>query len=528
MSQTKQQQKAVTPPSSSSFTLSDSLKQRILWLLFASWVVLVFVGISYHEQWRDEGSDWTTVRHVSIKELFGTMIPQIGHPPLWYFLMYPLGNMGLPLVTVNIVSAAVMALAMYVMLFKLKIPFYLKVALVFSIFFMYEYPVVGRNYGLVVLFLMLTLWYYPKRFENPLVYALIVVGLYNTHSMVFPMAFAIMILYFWELVEFKKLNGKTALASVIMIVGGGYLIPYMAMPGLKAASKVMHIPDHYIQLRTAVGNGMLVGAFEDTAAMGTLAMLISCAMLVLLAPRLKPFAVFVCGAGGLLYILTYKYNGQHRHHGLLMVEFLFTYGLARYYADDRFTLKSFDKYKPLRIGTILLAACLFWQSYCGFLTLRTEIDTQFSDGKAAAEFLMDNHLEHKILVGHQSWAASSVLQQLPADCKMYWADTRRWGYFIKFDSLYEANQYRFPMGDYAAVVAEEQFKKDINQVVLVLNFPIQTPQIAALWTEKYRGGMWAGEDQKPAKSQESFIIYVRNPQYPAAVNMPPVDSLFKQ
>src|ERR1043165_3373879 len=145
MSQPRQQQKAATTPAPSTptFTLSEKTQHRILWILFAIWAILVIVGISYHEQWRDEGSDWTTVRHVGIRELFGTMIPQIGHPPLWYFLVYPLGNMGLPLVTVNIISALVMAVAMYLMLFKLKFPFYLKLALIFCMFFLYEYPVVG-------------------------------------------------------------------------------------------------------------------------------------------------------------------------------------------------------------------------------------------------------------------------------------------------------------------------------------------------------------------------------------------------
>ncbi len=199
MAQQKQQRPVpaspAQAPASPGFRLSPQTQSRILWGLFALWALLVTVAIVYHEQWRDEGSDWLTVRHVSIRELVVTLIPQIGHPPLWYFLMYPLGNMGLPLVTVNIVSTVVMAVAMYLMLFRLKFPFYLKLALIFSMFFVYEYPVVGRNYCLVVLFLMLVLWYYPKRFERPLVYGLLVVCLYNTHLMAFPMAFGIMLLY---------------------------------------------------------------------------------------------------------------------------------------------------------------------------------------------------------------------------------------------------------------------------------------------------------------------------------------------
>ncbi len=507
MAQPKQKAAASTPPpaaATTSFQLSDKTKARILWALFAVWAILVTVGIAYHEQWRDEGSDWTTVRHVTIGELFGTMIPEIGHPPMWYLLMYPLGNMGLPLVTVNIVSALVMALAMYVMLFKVKFPFYLKLSLIFCMFFVYEYPVVGRNYCLAVLFLMLTLWWYPKRFERPLIYGLIVAGLFNTHNLVFPMAFGITLLYLWETVEFKKLNGQTIGAALMMIIGGGYLIPYMALPGMKAVRNIMKIPNNYAQMKKVMGEGLIMGGFDDPTTTMTLGMLTFVVLAAMLLPRLKPFAVFVCGAGGLLYILSFRYIGQFRHHGLLMVEFLFAYGLAGFYADDRFTIRAFNRYNLYRIGTIVLTVVLLWQSRIGFSAASDEMNSTFSDGKAAAEFLMENHLEHKILVGHQSWAASSVLQQLPADCKMYWADTRRWGYFIRFDSLFLANQFAYN-GDYAAVVAQEQFKDSLKDVVLVMSLPIENPQLAAQWKPVYAGGVFA--DNPPVKKQESFIIY---------------------
>jgi hypothetical protein len=504
MSQPKQPQAAHQQPSAS-FSLSESTKNRILWILFAIWAILVIVGINNHEQWRDEGSDWLTVRHVSIAELFGTMIPQIGHPPMWYFLMYPLGNMGLPLVTVNIVSSIIMGIAMYFMLFKLKFPFYLKLALALSMFFVYEYPVVGRNYCLVVFFLMLVLWWYPQRFNRPIIYGLLVVGLYNTHSMVFPMAFAIMLLYFWELIEFRKLNAKSGIAAVMMIIGGGYLIPYMALPGMKAVSAKLNIPDHYEQFKTIIGNGLTIGGLESISheAMKGIALLAFVAMFLLLIPRLKPFAVLLCGAGGLLYLLTYKYIGQHRHHGLLMVELLFVYGLAGFYAKDKLTFDSI-RFNTYRIGTMVLAGILFIQSYYGVNSVKDEVNNTFSDSKAAAAFLMENGLEHKILVGHQSWAASAVLQHLPADCRMYWADTRRWGYFIKFDSLYLANQYAFN-GDYAGMVAQEQFADSLKDVVLVMSIPLEDPRLTAQWKPVYIGGQFAGDP--PVKKQESFIIY---------------------
>lgn len=493
-------------PPKQPFKISEQQKQGILWILFAIWAVLVTVGIANHEQWRDEGSDWLTVRHVGIGELFGTMIPQIGHPPLYYFLMYPLGNLGLPLVTVNIITALIMAVAMYLMLFRLKFPYYLKLALIFCMFFVYEYPVVGRNYSLVVLFLMLTLWFYPRRFERPLLFALIMVCLFNTHSMVFPLAFGVWLLYCWELVEFKKLNARTGIAAALIFIGGMYLIPYMALPGMRAVSDKLDIPDHYAQFKTAVGNGLTIGGLEGISVdvMQSFALLAFVVFFVLMAQRLKPFAVMLCGIGGLLFLLTYKYIGQHRHHGLIMVEMLFVYGLSGFYKQDKFTLEGFAKYRPKRIAGIVLAVILFIQSYHGISGIKNEVDTIYSDSKAAAEFLKENKLEHKILVGHQSWAASSVLQHLPADCKMYWADTKRWGYFIKFDSLYMANKYAFS-GDYAAAVAEQQFGDSLKDVVLVMNIPLQDPRFTSHWKVIYAGGEFVNE--APVKRQESYLIY---------------------
>ncbi len=306
------------------------------------------------------------------------------------------------------------------------------------------------------------------------------------------------------MVEFRKLNGKTIGATLMMVIGGGYLIPYLAMPGEKSVSEKLNIPDHFVQFKTALGNGLLVGGFEDLATMGSLALLICIALYLLLFPRLKPFAVLLCGGGGLLYLLTYKYIGQHRHHGLFMVECLFAYGLAGYYAKDSMTIASLEKYNPTKIGTIILAITLGWQSYMGFSQVSYEVDHEFSNSKSAAQYLIENGLEHKILVGHQSWAASAVLQYLPSDVKMYWADTRRWGYFIPYDSLYLANQYKFD-GNYAAAVALEQFRDSLKDVVLVMSLPITDPQLAQEWIPVYAGGQFI--DEPPLKKQESFIIY---------------------
>jgi hypothetical protein len=139
-----------------------------LYLIFLIWMQV------HHEMWRDEVHAWSLAR---IAEGFGDLVNgdrrYEGHPPLWFWYLRVWGWVfpevwGLQVATVvPAVGAAVL------MLRYAPFPRYLKVMLLVTYFFGYEYSVMCRNYvlGWLLLFVFCTL-YHPLR-PRPLILAVV-------------------------------------------------------------------------------------------------------------------------------------------------------------------------------------------------------------------------------------------------------------------------------------------------------------------------------------------------------------------
>jgi hypothetical protein len=477
--------------------LSAERQTKILWAVLILYVVLVFYGISNHELWRDEGADWMAARDLGFIDLLKWYVPQGGHPPLYYLVLFPLAKMGFPLKTVNIISLGFMSASVYTLLFRIRFPLFFKLTLVFSYFFLFEYGVIGRNYGVVVFFLFSLIRFYSCRFEKPWIYALILVCLLNSDSLLFPFSMAVVFMYWLELWQQKKLRAEYLLPALFMMVGGLYIIPYMAIPGMSSQAAVVKIPDHLEEIVKTIEGAFVL--YND----GLVALLAFIAVLVLLAARPKALFLLLCGAASLLYLLGYVHAGDMRHRGLLLMEIIAAYGIGLAYGDDTGgSLKRLADQgkKMIQAGFVILSAFLVYQTYAGVQIWKRDIDSNFSGSRDAAGFLLDNHLEHKIIIGQPSWAASSVMQYLPRDCRMYYADCQRYGSFIIYDSLYEANQFRF-VPDYGAYTAEHKFADSLDRVVLLLNSPLRKKKYAEHWNLVYY------TKDEPMKKQESYFIY---------------------
>jgi hypothetical protein len=139
-----------------------------LYLLF-----LIFMQV-HHEMWRDEVHAWSLAR---IAHGFGDLVNgdrrYEGHPPLWFWYLRVWGWIfpeawGLQVATVAAAVPAAVLLLRYA-----PFPRYLKVLLLLSYFFGYEYSVMCRNYvlGWLLLFLFCAL-YHPLR-PRPVIMAVV-------------------------------------------------------------------------------------------------------------------------------------------------------------------------------------------------------------------------------------------------------------------------------------------------------------------------------------------------------------------
>ncbi len=137
---------------------SASVEMRRRWpewgtLLF--YAALVAFAIPYHEPWVDEAQAWQLARNLSLASLFKTYIRYEGAPGLWHLLLWTMVRIHIGYDGLHWVCGAIATAAMWLLLFKSPFPRYLKLALPFTYFLLFQYAIVARNYVLAPLLLFL-------------------------------------------------------------------------------------------------------------------------------------------------------------------------------------------------------------------------------------------------------------------------------------------------------------------------------------------------------------------------------------
>jgi len=470
------------------------------WILFIFYCLLISYTALNHEQWRDEGNAWMAARDNSFFSLLTWFVPIEGHPPLYYILLFPFAKAGAPNWIVNVISVVSMALSMWIILFRVRMPFYLKLCIVFSYFFLYEYAVIGRGYCLAMLLLSLIWAVYPKRLERPWLYALLIILLFNTESLLFILAGSLLSLYFFEMIQYKKLDFQHILPVVLMAIGGGYIPIYMGST-IQRADNAMKSADHGLQASRTIEGALFMDNVPAT---------ISIVILILLALMLlksyKALYVFLAGSLSVIYFLSYSYVGTTRHQGLLFTCILCSYVLAFYYffAERKEAQVRTTQYL-LFCGSGLLSLVLLAQNVKGFKSVHNEIMYTYSDAGNSAEFLIDHNLvQGKLLIGHTAWGGSSLMQFLPEKTHMYYASCDRYGTFLYLDSAYIATQFRYN-GNFGPYTAMTKFKDSLDKVVLIMNLPITEPALLKDWKQVY------STSDITIDNQERYRIYVYKP-----------------
>ena len=155
----------------------------VLTLYAAASIYLMFC----HEAWRDESQAW-----VLAKQLSWTQLPQLcaseGHPCLWFYLIKISIVLGLPFKYFSILSITFMTLAAGLFLFKSDFHWVSKILIILSPLFFYYNPVICRNYSLLMLLVCSVCSLWDSRHEKPLIYALLVALIFQSHVLIFGLA----------------------------------------------------------------------------------------------------------------------------------------------------------------------------------------------------------------------------------------------------------------------------------------------------------------------------------------------------
>lgn len=200
---------------------------KILYLI----ILLLYAGILiygelHHELWRDELQAWTLARDLSVFDLFRQMQWE-GHPCLWHLILMPFAKLGFPPITMGFISVAFLVATVAIILYKSPFHLPVKIAIVFSSPFLYFWSINSRVYAIIPFLISILCLLYPKRFDKPYLYALILALLTNTHIIMSVFVGIMSVLFFFETICNKSIESKKPYLLSIGIILLGILVLYL-------------------------------------------------------------------------------------------------------------------------------------------------------------------------------------------------------------------------------------------------------------------------------------------------------------
>jgi hypothetical protein len=141
---------------------------KLLWALWALFVLLSAVGAFKHELWQDELQAWIIAGESKnfLDLLFNLRFE--GHPALWHFLLFVAQFISKMPETMQVVHFLIIISVGWIMVFNSPFTFLQKAAILGGYFFLFEYNIVTRNYAIGLLCLMLILVWFKDYKENRL------------------------------------------------------------------------------------------------------------------------------------------------------------------------------------------------------------------------------------------------------------------------------------------------------------------------------------------------------------------------
>ena len=199
----------------------------ISYILFATFGVLSIVGVLHHTIWYDEAETWLLSKSShSLRELY-FLNRYVGDLNLWEFVLYALSRFTNNLIYMQWLNMAIAISAAFLFLRYSPFSIIQKVCILFSYFFLFEYNVICRSYGLTWLFIVLFCILFTQKKRN-----YVAILLENVHLLSLALSVPLfgMTLYFMR----AECGGKRVGLLSILFIGGALFSLFNIMPPINA------------------------------------------------------------------------------------------------------------------------------------------------------------------------------------------------------------------------------------------------------------------------------------------------------
>jgi len=210
------------------------IKNHLNYILILLWMIIVLTAVLHHELWFDEALAFRFVKEHSLYQLlFLIGNSEEIHPPMWYLLIYPFAHLlNAKNISIQGISFIFMLLSVCYFCFKCPFNFFTKILFIFSTGMTYLFPVIARNYSLIPIFMFILADLYPKRHSKPILYALVIVMLSQTHALIWGFCLICALLFIFEILQiyFNKSETKnfktisSYLISTFILVSDGFYL----------------------------------------------------------------------------------------------------------------------------------------------------------------------------------------------------------------------------------------------------------------------------------------------------------------
>ncbi len=216
----------ITPPDRWRFVLP--------WLL--AYIALLTLFLLNHQPWEDEADSWLVAADLPWEDFF-THTANVGMPGLWWLLLMPLAKTGMPYISMHILHGLIATLNAFLILRYAPFPRLIRILLIFSAYFAYEYAVIARHYAFSFTIIILLMMLHHRRMQRPILYGFLLGMLFQTNVMIIGVGLGLYAAFLWEgYVQHGKkiratLQDKPFITGAMLTMALGLLALYQLWPG---------------------------------------------------------------------------------------------------------------------------------------------------------------------------------------------------------------------------------------------------------------------------------------------------------
>ena len=183
--------------------------------------------IPRHEPWADEAQAWELATSLSLKDLYGRFIHYECSPGLWHALLWVMAKLHVSYGGMHWIVGVLALFSVALLSMQSPCPLAFRLLLPFTFFLAFQYAIIARSYSLfpALLFSMAVLWH--RRWQHPLLFALLLGLLANVslHGLAVAAGLAMVLAIDWhrerdqDLRDFRarKPQGWRLAAAVLLI-----------------------------------------------------------------------------------------------------------------------------------------------------------------------------------------------------------------------------------------------------------------------------------------------------------------------